>query len=128
MAQCHGFALVVVGSFGLLIGSRGRSKGTAGAWQPASGRRTELSPACLEQLPEFYSSLQEGVWKDREEGCVNVCVDGSQKLLPGWQGSMGGPKSETVLWDSKLRSKVWLLRSDCLKEGPCSKSLDGKEK
>lgn len=35
------FTLVVVGSFGLLIGSTGRSKGTAGTWQPARGRGTE---------------------------------------------------------------------------------------
>lgn len=32
---------MVVGSFGLLIGSGGRSKGTAGTWQRARGRGTE---------------------------------------------------------------------------------------
>lgn len=34
---------MAVGSFGLLIESAGRSKGTAGTWQPAEGRGTELN-------------------------------------------------------------------------------------
>ena len=69
LAQCREFTLVVVGSFGLLIGSTGRSKGTAGTWQPARGRGTEL--AC--HLPvlidcQSFVALSAGGRLERFEG------------------------------------------------------------
>lgn len=68
LAPCHEFTLGVVGSFRFLIVSTGRSRGTAGTWQPAKGRGTEPArlPPVLINCQSFVS-LSAGACLERFE-------------------------------------------------------------
>lgn len=79
---------MVVGSFGLLIGSRGRSKGTAGAWQPARGRGTELSPV-LSDCQSFVALCR------RESGKTEK----KDVLMSAWMAPKSRFQDGRVAWE-----------------------------